>query len=119
MRHYIGYITRDDVNAALAHRVELSSEFKTVHADCEDGLPNVQLVGLVYDLDCMWPEDREHVLHKLQAADVAQKVAVHSYNLDNEDIADLESRGILVYRRFVDEVFLNLADVAVDGQKAA
>ncbi len=46
MKKYIGYITRDDVNAVLAGRTVLPAKFKVVHADCEDHLPTVLLAGL-------------------------------------------------------------------------
>jgi hypothetical protein len=116
---YIGYVTRDDVNAALAQQAVLPADVKVVNSDSEGGLPSAPLLGLVYDLDHLPPADRRRVVDQLSEAPPAQPVIVHSYDLDDEQAADLRLQGVEVCRHLDEGIFQRLAGVPNEKQKAA
>lgn len=120
MKSYIGYITRDEVNAALARSVALPDDVLVIDADSEQGLPNSQRLGLVYDLDHLWPADRRSLLRRLRKAPALEPVAVHSYDLSSEQTAVLLAQGVDVFHQLDDNVFQRLlVDEPLEAAKIA
>src|SRR6516165_4663901 len=98
----IAYLTTDEVNRAWAE--ELAD--RTAHTlTLSLGPPDQQVDAVVYDLDYLPIDVREHVLTTLQARRPALPVAVHSYNLEDECIEALQHNGVLAYRRLQSKVF--------------
>jgi hypothetical protein len=76
-------------------------------------------LGLVYDLDHLPPADRRRVLGQLSEAPPAQPVVVHSYDLDDEQSADLRLQGVEVCRQIDEGIFQRLARTDDENRKAA
>lgn len=119
MSKLIGYLTRDEVNAAIARGTPLPDDIRICQSDTEDGLPNVPLLAMVYDLDNLWQDDQPRVLRKLSGEPPACPTGVHSYSLDDEQADHLRIMGVVVRRQVSEDLFQQLAGVGVPVRRAA
>jgi hypothetical protein len=103
----IGYLTLDEVNLALAN--ELAEECGAVLlAISPMDAPNGLIDATVYDLDHLPPEWRKQILGELLANTALTPLAVHSFNLDEEETEALRNRGVVVLRRLERCLFTEL-----------
>jgi hypothetical protein len=105
--------TMDEVNAALAEQWCEEQGLAFRPADPRDALFPADADGLVIDLDhlSMSPGERADFLDGLAMHLRPYPVAVASYHLDLDDVAMLESRGVLVCRGMDEDVIGKLAAV--------
>jgi cytosine/adenosine deaminase-related metal-dependent hydrolase len=102
------YLTRDEVNQALAlafaaeHGIDLD-----VHAR-HDAIEGRQYDGVLFDLDSLTDGQRDDDLAWLLAGVSSHPVAVHSYNLEEDSIKALRKQGVAVYPRLEERVFQKL-----------
>jgi hypothetical protein len=113
----VAYMTTDVVNLDLAY---------TLAAECDAGLHPLfpkdkslpeQIAGLVYDLDSLGSQRRREIVEDLLATPLLYPVAVHSYNLEETEIASLQAAGVLVYRRLEAEVLMDVCQAASSVQE--
>jgi hypothetical protein len=108
----ITYLTTDELNKELAAQAG-----KACGVDLDVSLPGPSQTPdpsatTLYDLDHLGAENSRAVLEGLLSGRSAAPVAVHSYNLQDEDIAALRTRGVVVARRIGPEVIQHLCRVA-------
>jgi hypothetical protein len=108
----ITYLTTDELNRELAEQAG-----KACGVDLDVSLPRPSRTpdpsaATVYDLDHLGDENSRAVLEGLLSGRSPAPVAVHSYNLQDEDVVALRSRGVVVARRIEPEVIQRLCRVA-------
>jgi len=120
----IAYITSDEVNQAWAS--ELAERDGHALVPSPVGPPHRQVDAVVYDLDYLPVEVREHLLRVLRSQPPLLPVAVHSYNLEADCVKALHRNGVLAYRRLHSKMFRQLSRIVARdrrwygiGEKAA
>jgi hypothetical protein len=101
----IAYLSTDDVNQNLAEN--LAAKYGA-SGDClspRDPPLNGQYDAVVYDLDSWPPLLGREVLEGLLSCPARYPVAVHSYNLEPEQVEKLSGNGVVVARRLEAQVF--------------
>jgi hypothetical protein len=104
----IAYLTTDEVNEDLATRMTHDCGVGLVVLSPKDPSPDSQFDAVIYDLDYVPPSLRDELLAKLMCGPSSFPVAVHSYNLTDDQIKSLLQTGVSVYRRLEPALFLNL-----------
>jgi hypothetical protein len=104
----IAYLTTDEVNEQLA--VDLADEYgASLHVlSPRDPAPDGEFDGVLYDLDHLPPSQRQKLLSALLAGSPLDRVAVHSYSLEECQIDTLRAHGVDVHRRLEGAVFQSL-----------
>jgi len=115
----IAYLSTDEVNLDLARRWARKCGCKVVPLGPRHPLPNGDHEAAIYDLDFLPPVLRQQVLSRLLRGPRDGPIAVHSYNLGEQQVADLRSRGIHVWRRLERAIFLLLRRDALRLRAAA
>ena len=104
MNTLIGYVGRDEVNRQSAARaaedcgatlIDLSRPF--------DGAAG-RFDALIHDLDHVDAGSAAAIIGELLSRPALVPVAVHGYNLDDDEIAQLDAHGVVVARRFDPEL---------------
>jgi len=101
----IAYFTTDEVNEELANRRAEAAGVKLYPMSARDELPNGRFDAVVYDLDFVPWKRRKELLARLLAKPSRNPVALHSYNLDDQEMEDLRSKNVAVFHRLQPEVF--------------
>jgi len=109
-RTHLAYITTDPTNfqAFKLLAAEFGLKVENLYSE-ESRIPSEDLIGVVWDLDFLAdsPAERRSLIGKICNHSLSVTCAVHSYNLADEQIANLIANGVLVYRR----LNLDLVDV--------
>jgi hypothetical protein len=101
----IAYLSTDEVNQDLALQMAAACDIRVELLSPRDPPPDGEFDALVYDLD-YWPlPQRQEVLAELLTGQAPHPVAVHTYNLDADQIDALRAKGMAVHRRLEPEVF--------------
>ena len=112
----IGYQTSDEVHwyvaSQLAH--DCGARLECVMPLFQP--PPATFDALLIDLDYLPGELRDRVVGELLRCVPIGLVAVHSYNLDDEQITRLRRSGVLVYRGLGHDLFAKLAFMAGYGK---
>jgi hypothetical protein len=95
----IAYLSTDEVNLDLARRWAKTCRCEVIALSPRDPLPDGGCEAAIYDLDFLPPTLRQQVLTNLFRGPQHCPVAVHSYNLDDQQVRDLRARGVFVRRR--------------------
>jgi hypothetical protein len=108
----ITYLTTDELNGELAARAG-----RAYGVDLDVAPPGPRRApdpsaATLYDLDHLGPEDRRAVVDGLLSGHPPAPVAVHGYDLRDEEVAALHARGVVVARRIEPEVIRHLGRVA-------
>jgi hypothetical protein len=117
MEMRIAYLTTDELNRELAARAA-----KSCGADLDPTRPRTDRtpgpsVATIYDLDHLEAEHRQAVLDDLLSGRSPSPAAVHSYDLQDEVVAALHARGVVVSRRIGPEVFQQLCRLAASHRE--
>lgn len=107
----ITYLTTDELNGELAARAG-----RACGVDLDVAPPGPRRapdpsVATLYDLDHLGPEDRRAVVGGLLSGHPPALAAVHGYDLRDEEVAALRTRGVVVARRIEPEVIQHLCRV--------
>lgn len=105
----IAYLTLDEVNCSLAQQLADDLGMTLDPRSFRDPPPDGRCDRVLYDLDSFPEAERHQVLTRLLATLSLCPVAVHSYNLDKEQIRGLRRNGVAVHPRLGKAVFLKLA----------
>jgi hypothetical protein len=108
----ITYQTTDELNGELAAQAG-----KACGVNLDVALPRPNRVSdpsaaTLYDLDHLGHKNSQVVLEGLLSGRSRAPVAVHSYNLQDEEVAALHAHGVVVARRMQPEVIQQLCRVA-------
>jgi hypothetical protein len=95
----LAYLSTDEVNQALALQLAAQLGVGLELLSLEDGPPDAAVVGMLYDLDYLPPDRKQEVLSELLAGALPCAVAVHSYNLDEDQVEQLVQNGVTVSTR--------------------
>jgi hypothetical protein len=104
----IAYLSTDEVNRALASQLAEGLGISLYLLSLHDGPPDGAFTGALYDLDYLPRERRQEVLKELLAQRPLHPVAIHSYNLEQEQVDKLRQNGVVVSTRLEPEVFAGL-----------
>ncbi len=115
---FLAYLTNDEVNQAIATQMAGDCGVALYPLTERDAPPDSQCEALLYDLDYLSPDCRRKTLTELVSASLSCPVAVHSYNLEPDQVKALLRNGVAVCRRLEPAVFLAL-QAAVGGKQAA
>jgi hypothetical protein len=94
----IAYLTIDEVNQNEAQRVADRYGVGLYPLSPRDPPPNGQFEAVLYDLDYLPPQQLQAILGVLLSKVSDCPVALHSYNLDEEQATALRNNGIGVFR---------------------
>jgi hypothetical protein len=94
----IAYFTTDEVNQALALQFVKTIGVTLWPWPLLGPLPDGEVDAVVYDLDHLPEPRRTEILAKLTQAAPRYPTAVHSYNLNDDQIQALQDNGVSVYR---------------------
>jgi hypothetical protein len=113
----ITYLTTDELNGELAAQAG-----KACGADLAVALPRRNRApdpsaATLYDLDHLGAENSRAVLEDLLSGRSPAPAAVHSYNLQDEEVAALHTRGVVVARRIEPELIQHLCRVVGSPQR--
>jgi hypothetical protein len=108
----LAFVSTDEVHQDLAYRLGRTLRVDVHQLSPMDWVPE-RLDGVIYDLDYLPSEQREQVLTRLIAAPARGLVAVHSYNLLQEQAQALRRNGVLVRRRLGRRLFRTMLRHAV------
>jgi rhodanese-related sulfurtransferase len=116
--HTVFQLSIDQVNASLGQDLGEAAGLDVQTLFPKDGLFPDDADGLIIDLDHvgMTPLERAQFVYRLNMTLLPYPVAVHSYNLEAEQIEALEARGVLVFRRLELALFRRLARAIADGK---
>jgi hypothetical protein len=98
MRTRIAYLTADEVNHTLAQGMALDCGARLVRAPLTSDTATGMHIARLHDLDHVPEQQREAILADLLAGPTAAPVAVHSYNLGEDEAASLRANGVIVAR---------------------
>jgi hypothetical protein len=104
----IAYVSTDEVNQALASQLAEDLGISLYLLSLHDGPPDGAFAAALYDLDYLPPERQQEVLKKLLAQRPPHPVAIHSYNLEQEQVGKLRQNGVRVSTRLEPEIFAGL-----------
>jgi hypothetical protein len=111
----IAYLSIDEVNQDLAARLCEAGGTRLEVVEPRDPPPDRRFDGVVYDLDCLAPEDRRRLVGELSAAPPPWPVAVHGYHLEDGQAAALRRNGVAIHRQLGRPVFDGLFSPAAVG----
>jgi hypothetical protein len=114
----LAYVSTDEVHQDLAYQLARAYRVDVHLLTPTDRVPE-RLDAVIYDLDYLPPEDREHVLDRLIGSPANGLVAVHGYNLFGDQAKALKRNGVLVRRRLGRNLFRALLRRAVEHQPGA
>jgi hypothetical protein len=117
MRVRIAYITDDDVNDALAR--EMAQECgATLIRTLPGGVPlNNRNTCILYDLDHMPFTQMNAIWESLISQAPHVPVAIHSYNLDEEQMESLRANGVISGRALDKDLVHRLCRSASTGRE--
>jgi hypothetical protein len=95
----ITYLTHDEVNTAFAKRYAAKHKLRLTPTAVKDFIGTVGSDFLILDLDHLPSECKADLLREAEEGMVSPAIAVHSYHLSDEEIAVLESAGLVVSKR--------------------
>jgi len=95
----IAYFTTDEVNQALALQFVKTIGVTLGPWPLLGPSPDGEVDAVVYDLDHLPEPRRTEILSKLTQAAPRHPTAVHSYNLNDDQLQALRDNGVSVYRR--------------------
>jgi hypothetical protein len=108
----IAYLTTDEVNQHLA--LQMAAEYGLMLCllgPC-DHLHGAAFDAVIYDWDYVPLERQQQILTELLSGPVPYPVAVHSYNLEEDQVEALVRQDVAVYRCLQAEVFQRLLQAA-------
>jgi hypothetical protein len=117
-------LTTDPVHASLGQDWCEAAGLDVQTLFPKDGLFPADVEGLVIDLDHLGQTllERAQFVYRLCLTRLPYPVAVHSYDLEPEQIPGLRARGVVVFRRLEPALFQRLAraiKVSKGGDAAA
>ncbi len=104
----VAYLTVDQVNQDLAVALAQRCQVTLDPVSFRDLPLERPFDVLVYDLDSFPAVERDAVLTKLLNGLALYPVAVHSYNLEEDQVNCLRHHGVAVHRRLGKAVFIGL-----------
>ena len=102
------YLTTDDVNLSLALRMAADCDASLEGLSLRDAPPAGRFDAVLYDWDYLPPDKRREVLSELQSGPLTCPVALHGYNLGEDQVEALRRQGAVVSRRLEAKLFLAL-----------
>jgi hypothetical protein len=114
----IAYISTDEVNQALAGRMAAASGAVLDVLLPQDGAADGRCDAVLHDLDHVPRSRRQEVLAHLLSGSSPCPQGVHSYDVSEEQAADLRRHGVAVSRRLGLELISTLCR-AVDQHQAS
>ncbi len=114
----IAYVTFDPVNQDLAEQMAAARGVELYPSSGLDHFPELESHAVIYDLDYLFPEQRRAVLDQLLAGPSLRPVAVHSFNLEEREAADLRRNGVAVFRSLKPSVFTAVCSKRRGGKAA-
>jgi hypothetical protein len=108
----ITYLATDELNGELAAQAGRACGVDLdVALSSPNGAPDPSAATL-YDLDHREAESSRAVLEGILSGRSPAPVAVHSYNLQDEEVTAMHARGVVVARRIEPEVIHHLCRIA-------
>jgi hypothetical protein len=101
----IAYLTLDEVNENLAALMAEKCGAALFPLTPRDPKPDGEFDAVLYDLDSFPPRHRKELLSELLSTRPLHPVAVHSYQLEEDEQAALRRCGLLVCRHIDTAVF--------------
>ncbi len=98
MRTRIAYLTANEVNHTLALRMAQQCGVPLVRNPPDCVPPRGTLIARLHDLDHVPRQQKEAILEDLLTGPTTVPVAVHSYNLGEDQMASLHANGVIVAR---------------------
>jgi hypothetical protein len=106
------YLSTDEVNLSLALEMALACGATAHPVFPKEPPPDGEYDGLLYDWDS-WPaQQQQQFLAELAGGRPPHPVAVHSYNLTEEQAEALRGHGVAVHRSLEPVVFRLLRQAA-------
>jgi hypothetical protein len=104
----LAYLTLDEVNQDLAHRLAGAHRISLEVVIRPDEVARAAHDAVLLDLDSLPPDEREANLTGLLASLGNGPIAVHSYNLEASELRSLRRRGVVPARRLSAGLFRRL-----------
>ncbi len=101
----VAYLTTDPTNQELAAAFAARCGATLCPLFPRDERPDGRFDAVLYDLDYLPPRLREEVLTELLANPPDPPAGVHTYNLGEEEVKALSTRGVVVFRRLRPALF--------------
>jgi hypothetical protein len=102
------YLTTDEVNLDLALRVAEECNLAFDAVSFQEPLSDGRFDAVIYDWDYLPPDKRRELLAQLLSGPLAQPLALHSYNLSQEEVDALRGQGAIVSRHLASAVLREL-----------
>jgi len=93
------HVTNDEVNRFSTKQMAQEEGLQIQLRSFYDPIPDGECEQVLYDLDSVPADRRDSVLSRLIGGQPSHEVAVHSYNLTDEEEAALLKSGVLVLPR--------------------
>jgi hypothetical protein len=117
MRNQIAYLTADEVNHTLALRMAQKCGVSLVHNPSGCARTNGTLDARLYDLDHVSRQQKEAILTDLLSGPTTVPVAVHSYNMGEDQMATLSAKGVTVARSLEPDLVRRLCEASAPSQE--
>jgi hypothetical protein len=119
MRTQIAYMTADEVNHTLALGMARECGARLVRAPLGGNPPAGTGIARLHDLDHVPEQQREAILADLLSRPTVAPVAVHSYNLREDEAASLRANGVIVARALDPTLVRRLGQASEPAQELA
>jgi hypothetical protein len=116
----VAYLTTDEVNERLAQEFAIGCGVALCPLAPKEEPPDGEYDAVLYDLDSLPVERQREVMAALLAGPLPRAVAVHGYNMEDDQVEALRRRTVAVYRILQPRVFrfLRLAVISVRAARA-
>jgi hypothetical protein len=101
----VAYVTTDEVNQAFAMQLAAECRVTLCPLAPQEAAQTAAFDAVVYDWDYLPLQRQQEILAELLSGPALYPVAVHSYNLDEDQAAALRKHEVAVYRCLQPEVF--------------
>ena len=122
MSRFVWLLSHDEVNQELARDLGAVHGLAVQVRLLKEGMPDGDCRALVVDLDSVAPERRalQKLVKELSARPHSYPVAAFGYNLEDDQLADLQAAGILVFQHGLGpEVFAAISEQASHAPSGA
>jgi hypothetical protein len=104
----IAYLTTDEVNEDLALRMADKCAATLYPCGLRGAAPNGEFDVVLFDWDHLPECQREKILTELLKSPRSCALALHSYNLEDDQREALRRKGVAIFRRLSHRVFRRL-----------
>jgi hypothetical protein len=111
------YLTTDEVNHSLALEMAKACKVTLNPLAPKDGPPDAGYDAVLCDWDS-WPvEGRNDFVAMLSCGPQPRRFAVHGYNLNDHQLTELLSKGVVVHRVLQTEMFQLLSNAVISAKE--